>query len=151
MHAPTDECPLCYKPDSCTHIAGECSYHKALTSCRHNAACQLVHAAIRKFAKGGGALNKAPDLVLVTAVAGSHPQTSQVSLETLCSTQSTEENVDDGTPPTNGDRLDSLPSTEATRFKRYTDIAQDPRYSFMGPTASDYDAECTVAPSRTSP
>ena len=23
-HAPTDECPLCHKPDSCTHIAGEC-------------------------------------------------------------------------------------------------------------------------------
>ena len=22
-HAPTDECPLCHMPDSCTHIAGE--------------------------------------------------------------------------------------------------------------------------------
>ncbi len=55
-HAPTDECPLCRRPDSCTHIAGECKYHKHLAISRHNAACQLVHAAIRNFAKGGGAL-----------------------------------------------------------------------------------------------
>ena len=27
-HAPTDECPLCHRPDSCTHIAGECNVHK---------------------------------------------------------------------------------------------------------------------------
>ena len=66
-HAPTDEYSLCHKPDSCTHIAGECSYYTALTISRHNAACQLVHAAIRKSAKGWGALHIAPDLVLVTA------------------------------------------------------------------------------------
>jgi hypothetical protein len=53
-HAPTDECPLCHTPDSCTHIARECPYHKALTISRHNAACQLVHVAIRISAKGGG-------------------------------------------------------------------------------------------------
>ena len=52
-HAPTDEC-LSHKLDSCTHIAGECPYHKALTASCHNAACQLVHAAIRKSAKSGG-------------------------------------------------------------------------------------------------
>jgi hypothetical protein len=46
-HTPTDECPLCHKPDSCTHLAGECPQHKALTTCRHNAAGQLVHAACR--------------------------------------------------------------------------------------------------------
>ena len=73
-HAATDECPLCNKPDSCTNIAGECSYHKALTISRHNAACQLIHAAIQKSAKGGAALHSAPDLVLVTADAGSLPR-----------------------------------------------------------------------------
>jgi hypothetical protein len=38
-HAPIDECPLCHKPDSCTHIAGECKDHEALRNSRHNAAC----------------------------------------------------------------------------------------------------------------
>jgi hypothetical protein len=38
-HAPTDECPPCHKLDSYTHIAGGCSYHKALTIVRHNTAC----------------------------------------------------------------------------------------------------------------
>ena len=51
---PIDECPLCHKPDSCTHIVGEVSFHKALTISRHNAACQLVHAAIHKSAKVWG-------------------------------------------------------------------------------------------------
>ena len=53
-HAPTDECPLCHKPDSCTHIAGECTKHEGLLIARHNAACQLIHAAIRKTSKGEG-------------------------------------------------------------------------------------------------
>ncbi len=51
--APKDECPLCHRPGSCTHIAGECEAHKSLTISRHYAACQLVHAAIRNSAKGG--------------------------------------------------------------------------------------------------
>ena len=50
-HAPTDEYPLCHKPDSCTHIAGECTAHEALRISRYNALCQLVHAAILKTAK----------------------------------------------------------------------------------------------------
>jgi len=29
-HAPTDECPLCHMPDSCTHIARECPENEAL-------------------------------------------------------------------------------------------------------------------------
>ncbi len=45
-HAPTDECPLCRKTDSCTYIAGEGPFHKALTINHHNAAHQLIHAAI---------------------------------------------------------------------------------------------------------
>ncbi len=66
-HAPTDECPLCHRPDSCTHIAGECKAHKNLAISRHNAACQLIHAAIRNSAKGDGALYNADDLRLVAA------------------------------------------------------------------------------------
>ena len=54
-HAPTNECPLCHKLDSCAHIARECKDHEALRISRHSAACQQVHAAIRKTSKGGGA------------------------------------------------------------------------------------------------
>ena len=71
----------------------------------------------------------APGLGLVTADAGYHPQTSQVSLETLCSTHSTEENVDDKATPTTGDWLEPLPPIEATRIRRRTDVSQDPRYA----------------------
>ena len=56
-HTPTYECPLCHKPNSCTHIAGECPHPKALTISRHNSACHLVHTAIRNSAKGGGGLH----------------------------------------------------------------------------------------------
>ena len=66
-HAPTDECPLCQMPDSCTHLAGECPDHEALRISRHNAACQFVHPAICKTAKGGGAFHSAPYLILVMA------------------------------------------------------------------------------------
>ena len=57
--APTDEGPICHKL--------ECKDHEALRISRHNAACQLVHAAIHKTSKGGGALHTAPDLVLKPA------------------------------------------------------------------------------------
>jgi hypothetical protein len=69
-HAPTDECPLCHRPDSCTHIAGECPDREALHINRHNVACQLIYTAIRKIAKGGGSLHSPPDLVLVMADMG---------------------------------------------------------------------------------
>ena len=81
-HAPTDECPLCRKPDSCTHIAGECPDHEALRIARHKAACQLSHAAISKTAKGGGALHSAPILVLIASDTCTLPQTTANSLET---------------------------------------------------------------------
>jgi len=115
---------------------------KALNISRHNAACQLVHVVIRISAKGGG-VHKAPELVLLTADAGSYPQTSQVSLETLCSTQCTEETVDDGilcsalpteervddrAPLTNIGWLDPLLAIEATGIRRHADVSQDPRY-----------------------
>jgi hypothetical protein len=72
-HTPTDACPLCHLPDSCTHIACECKSHKNLFINRHNAACQLIHAAIRNSAKGGGALYAAKDLCLVATDAGNKP------------------------------------------------------------------------------
>jgi hypothetical protein len=56
-HAPTDECPLCHMPESCTHIAGECPDQEALRISRDDAACHLVYAAILKTAKGGGAFH----------------------------------------------------------------------------------------------
>ena len=54
--ATTDACPLCGLPDSCTHIAGECSHQTNNIISRHNAACQLTHAAIRTAFKGGGTI-----------------------------------------------------------------------------------------------
>ena len=63
-HITTNECPLCNLPDSCTHTAGESKAHKNLTISRHNAACQLVHTAIRNGAKGGGAPYNAKYLFL---------------------------------------------------------------------------------------
>jgi hypothetical protein len=71
-NTPTDEFPLCHKPESCTQIAGECSDHEALRINRHNSAFQLVHDAIRKTAKGGGTLYKVPGLVLIAADTGSY-------------------------------------------------------------------------------
>jgi hypothetical protein len=47
--------------------------------------------------------------------------------------------------------LDPLPSTEGTRIRWHTDISQDIRYILQGLSASDYDAGCTVAPSRIHP
>jgi hypothetical protein len=85
-HAPTDEFPLCHMLDSCTHIVGECPDHKALRNSRYNAACQLVHAAIRKTAKGGGALHSASDLILVMADTCAQPMTTRDSLESLSPT-----------------------------------------------------------------
>jgi hypothetical protein len=84
-HAATDECPLCHKPDSCTHIAKKCNKHEGLRIGRHNAACQLIHAAIRKTSKGGGANHSAPDLVLISADTGTLLQTKAGSLAALYS------------------------------------------------------------------
>ena len=79
-----------------------------------------------------------------------HP-TSHVSLDTLCSAQFTEESVDNRVPHIYMDWLDSLPTTEATRIKRRTNVSHGPRYTLNGPNASDYDAECTAAPIRIPP
>jgi hypothetical protein len=85
-HALTNECPLCHMPDSCTHIFGEYRDNEALRISRHNATCQLIHAAIRKTAEGGGALHSAHDLVLVMADTGIQPKTKGGSIESLSAT-----------------------------------------------------------------
>ena len=82
-HAPTDACPLCGLPDSCTHIAGECPAHTIQIISKHNAACQLTHAAIRKAFKGGGALHPCHSIRLASADAGSKPQTNGTQLAGL--------------------------------------------------------------------
>jgi hypothetical protein len=70
-------------PDLCIHITGECPDHEALRISRHNAECQLIQAAIRKAAKGGGALHSTPDLVLVMADTGTQPMTTENSIKSL--------------------------------------------------------------------
>ncbi len=80
-------------PDSCTHIAGECPDHEALRIIRHNAACQLIYAAIRKTAKGGGALHSAVELVLVMANTGTQPLTTGESIELVSFPTSEETNL----------------------------------------------------------
>ena len=85
-HALTDECPLCHRSDSCTHIAWECKSHKILAISRHNVACQLVYVTIRNSAKGGGALYSADDLRLVAADAGTKNQITEEELSSITTT-----------------------------------------------------------------
>jgi hypothetical protein len=151
-YAPTDECPLYHKPYSCTSITGECPDREAHRLSRHIAACQLIHAAIRKTAKGGEALHTAPDLVLLAADTGSHPQTTDETLALLSTTPKTPSpSQEEGDPTTREDNpplewLAPLPTTEDIRRKRHTDVSQDPEYSLRGLSAADGDAKCTTAP-----
>jgi len=138
-HAPTDECPLYQNPNARTHIAGECPDHEALRISRHNAACHLAHAAIRKTEKRGGALHSAPDLVRVAADTGSQSQTSDETLESLSST-SEGDNINPRGVASPSNWLAHLPMTEDTRRKRHTDVSQDPRYKQRGLSAPDGDA-----------
>jgi hypothetical protein len=144
-HAPTDACPLCHLPDSCTHIAGECRFHKNLTISRHNAACQLVHAAIRNAAKGGGALYGADDLRLVMADAGTRTQTPLGTLTSLAFTSQDDPHTQEEQHPQTTDWLEPLPPEADTRHKRHTDVSQDPRYNQV---STHTDTECTSAPTR---
>ena len=64
---------------------------------------QLVHAAIRKTAKGGGALHIAPYLVLVMADAGTQPMTTGDYIESLSPTsEDTDSSSNTETPRTTG-------------------------------------------------
>ena len=82
-HAPSDACPLCVLPDSCTHVAGECPAHASQIISKHNAACLLTHATVRKAFKGGGALFSPHTIHLVTADAGNKSQTPGAMLDSL--------------------------------------------------------------------
>jgi hypothetical protein len=144
-HAPTDECPLCHRPDSCTHIARECKFHKNLTISRHNAACQLIHAAIRNSAKGGGELYGADDLRLVAADADNQNQTTEEELSTIMTPILEANQPTEGTTHTLIDRLEPLLPEVETRLRRHTDVSQDPRYD-RATTAGD--SECTEDPTR---
>ena len=144
-HAPTDACPLCHLPDSCTHIAGECRFHKNLTISRHNAACQLVHAAIRNAAKGGGALYGADDLRLVMADAGTRTHTPLGTLTSLAFTSQDDSHTQGEQHPQTTEWLEPLPPEADTRHKRHTDVSQDPRYNQV---STHTDTECTSAPTR---
>ena len=127
-HSPTDECPLCHMLDSCTHIARVCPGHEAVRISRHNAACQLIHAAIRKTAKEGGVLHSAMDLVLVMADTGTQPMTTRESMESL--TSSTEDIKSTLKPETpQHDWLAPLPTTENIKHRRHTVASQDPKYN----------------------
>jgi hypothetical protein len=75
-HAPTDACPLCHQPDSCTHNARECPEKSNHIISRHNAACRLVHAANCTATQGSGAMLTVPELTLVSADTGTQPQTT---------------------------------------------------------------------------
>ena len=82
-HAPMDKCPLCHRPDSFTHIAGECKAFKNLSISRHNAACLLIHAVIRNSAKGGVASCSGDDLRLVAADADNQNKTTEKEIAFL--------------------------------------------------------------------
>jgi hypothetical protein len=109
-------------PDSCTHIAGECPDYEALRISHHNAACQLIHAAIRKIAKGGGALHSAPGLVPVMADTGTHPMTTGGSIDSLSPTSE-----DTNLPPTTEtpphDWFAPLSTSADVRRRRHTDVS----------------------------
>ena len=109
-----DECPLCHMRDSCTHIAGECPDHETLRISRHNAACKLVQAVIRKAAKGSGSLHSTPDLVLAMADTGTHSITTGESLESLSSTVKDTDPYPNPENPSH-DWLAPLPTSEDIR------------------------------------
>jgi hypothetical protein len=151
-HATTDECSLCHKPDSCTHIEGECPDHEALRIGRHNVACQLIHAAIHKAAKGGGALHCAPDLVLVATDTCTLPQTTANSLETFSSFhgQHVSPQEEDNSPIENTSQQIwlEIPGRLHNRHNRHTDLSQKLRYTLGNLIAAEGDAECTAEPRR---
>ena len=114
----------------------------------HNSACQLVHAAIRKTAKGGDALYSAPDLVLVMADTGTKPLTTGDRIEIFSSTP--EELIPQRHNETlSHDWFAPLPKKEEISSRRHTDVSQDPRYIRWGLSAAEGDAECAKAPRRT--
>jgi len=121
--------------------------HEALRISRYNAACQLIHAAIRKTAKGGVAFHSTPDLVRIIVDTVTQPMTTGEFLESLSST--TEDNNPFPNPEIpRHDLLVPLPTTEDIRRRRHTEVSQDSRYNHQGLSATEGDAEYTTAPRR---
>ena len=125
-HAPTDACPLCGMPDSCTHITGQCEEHTDHIISRHHAAGHLTHAAIRTAFKGGGNLYSPHDLTLVSMDAGSKPQT-------------TESNIHDFTAALTQHNTDSHPSTTTPH---YIDVLFQ-KQKQKGPERARWALQCT--------
>ncbi len=125
-HAPTDACPLCGLPYSCTHIAGQCKTHNDQLISRHNAACQLTHAAIRSAFKGGGTLYSPHELRLVTIDAGTKHQTTDENIADLTTPASEEQDLSTQTPPSNTNWLNDPPHTAPTpQRNRRVDVSID--------------------------
>lgn len=146
-HSPSDACVLCGLPDSCTHVAGECMAHHSQIISKHNAACQLTHAAIRKAFKGGAALHSPYMLNLVSADTGSKSQT-QGSL--AASLQGSTISPPDPPPPTDwlAPEPSSPPATPtAGRPSRQVDVTADIAALLQQQAAAAGDGECTAAPS----
>jgi hypothetical protein len=145
-HAPTDACPLCGLPDSCTHIAGQCNTHNDQFISRHNAACQLTHAAIRAAFKGGGTLYSPHDLRLVSMDAGTKHQTTDEDIADLTLT-SDEQDLTTQTPPPNTDWLSNPPLTPFTpQRNRRVDVSIDTKTLLIQGEGEKYDEEGTKAP-----
>ena len=149
--APTDACPLCGLPDSCTHIAGQCSHHTNHIISRHNAACQLTHAAIRTAFKGGGTIYSPHDLRLVSTDAGSKHQTIEDDLEAFTFPPSQDHEYhsqkQQQQPPLTTDWLN--PPTHNTphpRRNRRVDVSIDTKTLPTQGAAATHDEEGAVAP-----
>ncbi len=80
---PTDACPLCGLPDSCTHIAGEYKAHTHKFISRHNVACQLTYAAITTAFKGGGTIYSPHYLIIMSMDARTKYQTTDEDLNDI--------------------------------------------------------------------
>ena len=81
--APTDACPLCGLPVSCTHIAGECKSYNNQSISRHNVACQLTNAALKTAFNEDDTIYSPHDLKLITMDAGTKHQTTDEDLSEL--------------------------------------------------------------------
>ena len=110
-YAPSDACPLCGLHDSCTHIAGQSKTHNDLILSRHNAACQLPHAAIRSVFKGGGTLYSSHDLRLFIMDAGTKHQTTENDITELTAPTLDDKYLTTQTPPPNTSWLSTPPRT----------------------------------------
>ncbi len=113
-YALTDACSLCGLPDSYTHIVGECNTHNDKFIGRHNAACQLTHAAIRITFKGGGTLYSPHDLCLITMNAGTKHQTTDEDITELTTPTRKDQDLTTQSPLPNIDWLSDSPRNAPT-------------------------------------